>query len=325
MKRLVLVCMVVVLVGTGVPGLGLGADRIKIAMGYIPNVQFAPYYLAKEKGYFHEQGLEVKFDYGMATDIMSLVAQGEVDFGVSDGDQVIIAREKGVPVKVVYSMYVKYPVGIVSFKQKGIQTAEDLKGKRIGCPGPYGSSFIGLQIILQSGGLTLKDVDVKYIGYNQIESLVSDRVDAAVVFINNEPIVLRERGKEVNVIETHPITPMVSAAVITGERMIREQPGLVSRFVKAIQKASRDALENKNQVIYQIKEYIPTLGQENLPVNQKVLMASMELWVDRDIKQYTLGYTTREDWQKSIQTMYRLGFIESKPAPEECFTNEFIK
>ena len=63
-------------------------------MGYIPNVQFAPYYIAMEKGYFEKERLEVSFDYGMAIDIMSLVANGVVDFGVSDGDQVIIAREK---------------------------------------------------------------------------------------------------------------------------------------------------------------------------------------------------------------------------------------
>jgi len=71
-------------------------DSVKIAMGYIPNVQFAPYYIAMEKGYFQEEGLAVSFDYGMSADIMSLVGSDQIEFGVSDGDQVIIARDRGI-------------------------------------------------------------------------------------------------------------------------------------------------------------------------------------------------------------------------------------
>jgi NitT/TauT family transport system substrate-binding protein len=168
---------------------------VKIAMGYIPNVQFAPYYVAVEKGYFDEEGLNVTFDYGMSTDIMSLVAQGLVHFGISDGDQVIIAREKGIPVRAVYSMYVKYPVGVVSLKERGIATAASLRGRRVGIPGPYGSNYIGLQIILGSAGLGLKDIQVESIGYTQVENLLAGRVDAAAVFVNNEPVVLAEMGK----------------------------------------------------------------------------------------------------------------------------------
>ena len=80
-----------------------GGDRIEIAMGYIPNVQFAPYYVALERGFFEDEGLEVTLRYGMSTDIMTLVAEGLVDFGISDGDQVILARDRGIPVKVVYT------------------------------------------------------------------------------------------------------------------------------------------------------------------------------------------------------------------------------
>ena len=132
----------------------VAADRIEIAMGYIPNVQFSPYYVAMEKGYFDDEGLEVTFDYGMSTDIMTLVAGGHVDFGVSDGDQVIIARDRGIPVKVVYTMYVKYPVGIVSFEEKGLTSVRSLTGKKVGTPGPYGSNYIGLQVLLHSAGMS---------------------------------------------------------------------------------------------------------------------------------------------------------------------------
>lgn len=300
-------------------------DSIKIAMGYIPNVQFAPYYIALELGYFARENLEVTFDYGLATDIMSLVAKGTVNFGVSDGDQVIIAREKGIPVKVVYTMYVKYPVGIVSLEEKGIKDVRSLSGKKVGTPGPYGSNYIGLQLLLKSAGMDLEDIELSYIGYTQVENILAGKVDAAVVFINNEPVLLRNMGKRVNVIEAYRVTPMVSAAVIAGEKLINDRPDIVRRFVRAIKKASDYAIKNREQVLNIIRSSIPTLNEDNLEINRKVLFASMELWVDEDIKLHGLGYTSREDWTESIELMYSMGLIKRKVTPDECFTNEFLQ
>ena len=299
-------------------------DSVKIAMGYIPNVQFAPYYVAAERGYFREENLDVVFDYGMATDIMSLVASGAVDFGVSDGDQVIIAREKGVPVRVVYTMYVKYPVGVVALEKSGIIDIRSLRGKRVGTPAPYGSNYIGLQILLQSGGMTTKDIDLSFIGYTQIESLLVGRVDASVVFINNEPVVLRDMGHRVKVIEAYTVTSMVSAAVIAGERLIKKDPDLVRRFVLAVSRASRYALRNRESTIDLLKKHVPTLTDENIDINRKVLYESMKLWVDSDIEKHGMGYTSKEDWEKSVDTMLTLGLIEARVEPEGCYTNEFI-
>jgi len=320
-KSILLVSLFIMLI----PMFGYSLDSIKIAMGYIPNVQFAPYYIAKEKGYFKENDLDVTFDYGMATDIMSLVAKGTVDFGVSDGDQVIIARDQGIPIKVCYTMYVKYPVAIVSFKEKGINDVRSLKGKRIGLPGPYGSNYFGLHILLNSEGLSLDDVDLKYIGYTQIESLIAKRVDASVVFINNEPVVLRDMGKEINLIKAYDITPMASASIIAGDTILDNNPYLTKRFVQAIVKASDYIIKNPKDITCLLKRYIPTLTDENIDINEKVLLASLDLWVDKDTEKYGLGYTTKKDWQDSIDVMYRLGLIKRKIDPDECFTNEFLR
>jgi NitT/TauT family transport system substrate-binding protein len=300
------------------------ADTVKIAMGYIPNVQFAPYYVAQEKGYFSEEGIEVTFDYGMATDILSLVANDSVEFGVSDGDQVIIAREKGVPVRVVYTMYVKYPVGIVSLEKSGITDIRALRGKRVGTPGPYGSNYFGLLVLLQDAGMTLEDIDLHFIGYTQVESLLSGKVDASVVFVNNEPVVLRDNGYSVRVIEAYKVTPMVSASIIAGESLIRNDPELVKRFVRAVSRASEYALEDPDSALRLMRKHIPTLTEANMEINRKVLLSSMALWVDDDIEKHVLGYTSKEDWERSIEMMRSLGLIEKEIDPEGCYTNEFI-
>ncbi|MBN2324928.1 MAG: ABC transporter substrate-binding protein [Spirochaetes bacterium] len=306
------------------PAAAYAADDVKIAMGYIPNVQFAPYYVAEEMGYFEEEGIEVTFDYGMATDILSLAASGAVEFGVSDGDQVIVAREKGVPVKVVYTMYVKYPVGVVSLEKSGIADIRGLEGKRVGTPVPYGSNYFGLLVLLKNAGMTLDDIDLRFIGYTQTESLLSKKVDASVVFVNNEPVVMRDNGYRVRVIEAYRVTPMVSAAIIAGERLIKSDPGLVKRFVRAVSRASRYTLENPDRALLLMRRHIQTLTEANMEINRKVLLSSMKLWVDEDIETHGLGYTSKSDWERSIETMRALGLIEKDIDPEACYTNEFI-
>jgi NitT/TauT family transport system substrate-binding protein len=287
-------------------------------------VQFAPYYVAVEKGYFDEEGLGVTFDYGMSTDIMSLVAQGLVQFGITDGDQVILAREKAIPVRVVYSMYVKYPVGVVSLKDKGIATAASLKGRRVGLPVPYGSNYIGLQIILGSAGLGLKDIKAESIGYTQVESILADRVDAAVIYVNNEPVVLAEMGKEVNLIKAHDVTPMVSAAVIASDALVGKDPELVRRFVRAVTRASEYVLDRREEVVGMLRKYVPTLTDDNLAVNTKVLLASLDLWTDDDTEANGLGYTSNDDWAKSISALAALGMLKARVGPEDCYTDRFI-
>lgn len=306
------------------PGAAGPAKKMSIVMGYIPNVQFAPYYIARNRGYFTEEGLEVSFDYGYATDIMSLVARGEVDFGVSDGDQVIIARDRGLPVKVVYTMYVNYPVGVASLKSRGIEKIGDLAGKSVGAPVPFGSNYIGLLALLRSGGLGIEDVRFQNIGYTQIESLLSGKVDAVSVFINNEAVILRNMGYQLNVFEARGVTPLVSAAIVTGERTIDRKPEMVAGFVRAVSRASRYALEHPGRVMEIIRPSIPTLSEQNLELNRKVLYASMELWTDPDSAAHGLGYTSLEDWTESVRELRALGLIEGAVDPRECFTNRFL-
>jgi len=300
------------------------AEDIKIAMGYIPNVQFAPYYVAEEKGYFQKEGLNVKFDYGMSTDIMSLVSQGMIDFGISDGDQVIVARSRGLKVKAVYSMYVKYPVGVVALQGKGIKNIQDLKGRRVGIPGPYGSNYIGIRILLHNAGLTLKNVDLVSIGYTQVESLLSGKVDAAAVYINNEVVVLENMGKKLVIFRVYDISPMVSAVIVTGDRIIKDRPETVGKFIRAVKLASDYIYKNNGDVMDILKKYIPTLSAKNMDINRKVLKESLKLWVDEDVKKYGFGYTSKSDWEKSIQTLMEIGVIERRINPDDCYTDDFL-
>ncbi|HET7026443.1 MAG TPA: ABC transporter substrate-binding protein, partial [Candidatus Limnocylindrales bacterium] len=183
--------------------------KLTVGLGYIPSVQFAQFYRAQEAGYYRDAGLDVTFQNKIDPELITLIGQGTVDVGLSDGTSLIPAVSQGIPVRYVATIYAKFPNIVFSKASSGITDAADLKGKRIGTPGTYGSSWIMLQALLSTAGLTTSDITVQtYPDFTQATAVARGQVDAATGFINNEPIQLKQQGIETTQLHVDQAVPL---------------------------------------------------------------------------------------------------------------------
>ena len=192
--------------------------RLRLPMGYIPDPQYAPLYVAADKGYFAAEGLEVEFDYSFETDGLALVGAGELPFSLAGGDQAILARAQGLPIVYIVEWFQKYPIAVVSKTAAGIAAPQDLVGRTVGLPGFFGTSYVGYVGLLSANDISQDQVEAVDIGFVQVESLLADQTDAVVVFVNNEPIQLANLGEDIQLIAVADYIDLVSNGLVTTRR-----------------------------------------------------------------------------------------------------------
>ncbi len=293
--------------------------RIKLPVGYVPNIQFAPLYVAIDKGYFKDAGIEIEFDYSLETDAVSLVGASNLQFAVVSGEQVLLARAQGLPIVYVCAWYQQYPVSVASKVQQGIVTPADLRGKKIGLPGLYGANSIGLDALLFSAGLSDKDVTLDSIGFNQVAALAADQDQAASVYTTNEPVQLEAQGFKLNEIRVADYVQLASNGLITNEQTIRQEPDLVRRMTEAFLKGLADTIANPDEAYTISEKYVPNLAKSDATMQKEILTRSIELW-----KTSRLGESDPQAWQNMQNTLLKMGLLKQPLDLTQAFTNQFL-
>ena len=277
----------------------LAPVKLTVGLGYIPSVQFAQFYLASQAGYYRAAGLDVTFNNQTDTDVIQLLGQGAVDIGIADGTSVIPAVSQAIPIRYVATIYAQFPNIVYAKASTGIKTAADLRGKRLGTPGKYGSGWIMLQALLGSAGLKPSDLDIQlYPDYGQGVALAQGAVDAATGFVNNEPVQLELSGTPATILHVDQTVPLPGNGLIVGVALGSKHDALKA-FVGATLKAMNEIATDPQKGLDAAVAVVPDLGKDRT-TQLAILKATVETWSSDYTKAHGAGAIDRSAWTKSV-------------------------
>lgn len=291
---------------------------IRLPMGYIPNVQYAPFYAGMEEGFFAEEGLEIEFDYSYETDGVALVGANEIQFSLVSGEQVPIARAEGLPIVYVMAWYGQYPVAVIAKSDQNLNSPQDMAGKSIGLPGLFGANYVGLRALMGYAGLEESDLTLESVGFNQVEVLAADTADVIVGYVANEPVQLSAQGYDLDVLLVSDYLDLVSNGLITNETTLAENPDLVRSMVSATMKSIQFAVENPEEAYQHCFKYVDGLEDADQAVQKQVLESSLALY-----QTDPYGFSSSQAWENMQEVLLDMGLMKAEINLSEAYTNEF--
>lgn len=292
---------------------------VRLLLGFRPDVQFAPFYLAQQDGSFERAapafGLEVTIEHADAGELIRLVADGDAEFGVADATDVMIARTRGIPVKYVSTLYQYFPVALIGPTGSVPTDPADLAGLRIGTPGRFGSSWHALLTLLAAGGLTADDVTIReYPQFNQVEGLLNGDVDLITGFRNNEPLRLAAAGMETDLLTVDDIAPLPGPGIIVSDDLLESDYDMVSAFAVAVFGAQQAIANDPAVGLRAAVAAVPTIAEDEATA-LAVLEATIPVW--RGAEPGIFGNINESVWESGYESMRNLGFIDGSVPMEE--------
>lgn len=295
---------------------------ITLFLGYVPNVQFAPIYVAMERGYFKDAGIDLKLENSLnETDGLTRIGTNNLQFGLISGEQTLLARAQGAPVVYVFRWYQKFPVGIVVPASSDIKEPAQLAGKVVGIPGKFGASYTGLQALLNAAKLKESDLkELKAIGFDTAPVFCAGQVEASVVYIANEPEAIKKACMDVRVIPIADYANVVSNGLVTNEATIKDNANLVRGMVDALRHGLADTIADPKAAmeIAANGNYVPDLKADDA-LQMTVLTNSIDLW-----KADVIGLSDPAAWQLTADTLKAMGQLTTDVDLTTVYTNSFV-
>ncbi|HEV2067929.1 MAG TPA: ABC transporter substrate-binding protein [Thermomicrobiales bacterium] len=296
--------------------------EVTLALDWYPNANHAGIYMALDRGYFREVGLDVEvFTPADPTTVLQTVGAGRDTFGISYQNDVLQARAQGVPVVSVAAL-VQHPLNsLMVLEESGIESPADLEGKTIAMAGlPSDEAYI--ETILQSVGLSIDDVEVVNVGYDLMPAVLSGRADAVIgVYWTHETILAEQEGHPVRYfrIEEYGVPDYYELVLVTGEQTIAEQEEVVRSMLGALRKGYNAAMRAPEEALQLLLAASPDLDEE---VEREGLELLMPLWTDNG--NVAFGTQTTERWESYASWAVDQGFLAKGVDPQEAFRNDLF-
>jgi putative hydroxymethylpyrimidine transport system substrate-binding protein len=276
--------------------------------------------MAEKRGYFADEGLEVSIlsPARPARPVNYVVTEID-DLGVSHQPEVVLAKEKGLPVIAFGSLISQPTAAMIWLKRSKINGIADLKGRTIGVPGvPFQEDF--LESLLARAGLTLGDVTVKDVGYDLVSRLVEGRVDAIFGGTwNVEGLELEARGLHPVILGARElgIPPYEEQVLIARTDRVAREPRAIRAFLSALRRGTAAAAEDLEEAAELIAHSVQSTSKVSQGEREAEVKATLPLLSGA----HFMSPARANDL---VEWMHEQGMIRKEPAASELLTNRYL-
>lgn len=295
--------------------------KVTVILDYVPNTNHTGMYVALDKGYYEEEGLEVEIIEPTDGATATLVAQGKGTFGVSYQEDVTIAltSKDPLPVKAIATLVQHNTSGFVSLADSGIESPADFEGKTYAGWGGPGESAV-LEACMTQAGTDFSKLNMVISDGSGFEAL-GKSCDLMWFFEGWDCIMADMNGYELNYMECRELDERLdyyTPILIAGDKVLEEDPEMVSAFLRATEKGYQDVIADPDAAAEILYTHAPEYDLEMLKLSQEYLagkyMEDTENW----------GEMKDEVWDNYSAFLVEYGVIEEAIPAADCYTNEFL-
>jgi NitT/TauT family transport system substrate-binding protein len=277
---------------------------LSVGLGYIPSVQFAPFYLAQQSGAYERAGLDVTIQNQIDPDLINLVGSGAVDIALADGTSVIPAVSNGIPIRYMATVYGILPNVIIARADAGISTPSDLANRKVGTPGQYGSGYLTLLGILAAASLEVSDIQLElYPDFGQTQALITGQADAVTGYANNDLVQAEAAGIELSVFYASASAPFAGPGLISSPETISAKRDAIRAFIAATLDAMEQISANPELGVDAAAKVVPEVAADEATRAKSlaVMKATINVWRGLVQESEGLGAIDRAGWTTSLE------------------------
>lgn len=300
------------------------ADTVTVQLSWFHGVEYAGFYTAIEKGYYTEENINVVLNAGgPELNPLDEVANGNAQFGIGQGDSLILAKANKQNFVAVATIFRENPLAITSLASDGIQQPEDLIGKTVGTYSLDLSSYSDLLFLafMSRTGLEQDSMDYALIedffGANEIKSGKMDVMSG--MFATDQQVMTRQAGDEINLMyyKDYGVDVYINTIFVT-EEFKQNNADLITRFIRATFRGYQYAIENTDEVAALAVSYDETL---DLAYQQQVMLASIPFI---DTGNAPIGSMDENVWNITQEILLEFNLLSAPIDLSTVYTNEFV-